>query len=88
MPEFTNEDRERLVRVETNVENLTNSFDNYLEVAVGEIGFPRCATHREKLDNIEKRQSNTRTAVVGGIVLIIVTLVTTHWESIAGVLLK
>lgn len=69
MSEFTSKDRERIVKLEVNVAALVKSFDEYKEVAVGNVGFPRCAVHTEKLERIENSAKWLSRTVVGAIII-------------------
>jgi hypothetical protein len=69
MSEFTARDRERLAKLEVNVDTLVKSFDEYKEVAVSQVGFPRCAIHTEKLTRIENNAKWLSRTVIGAIVL-------------------
>ena len=93
--QFTILDRERLVRLEDGIENLTTAVSDFVDTATSDTGFPRCAARDVKLNHLEKTQSTHSSFItwfyrtVAGITLIvIITVLRSYSSSIAELILK
>jgi hypothetical protein len=87
---FTREDRERMVRLEEGQSHLAITMTNYIELASGEVGHPRCAARKTEQDtmrtDIDKLESSNMwlfRTVVGATILGAITMLWSHSTAIA-----
>jgi hypothetical protein len=93
MSEFTVQDRERLVRVETAVGGLADDLREFVDTARSDTGFPRCAARAVKWDDNDKQQKKVDNfitwfyrGIIGILVAAFVSSVWSHSTTIMKVL--
>lgn len=85
MDQFTSKDRERLVRVEDQIENLCKAVDKFIQQAESDKGFSRCSARAVKWEEMEKYQKRFDgfvtwfyRSIVGAVLAGLATLILSH----------